>query len=490
MSQLGWGWIACGLAGSLTVTVVDADLLTRRPNGWFFALRLHTGTPMLHHIFWLGVVALCGAWLGIGRRLSAGSPHNARALLATGLLWSLPLLLGPVLFSRDVYSYIADGALLHAGLNPYVHPPAGLAGVHQTGVLTAVSPFWRHTTAPYGPAFVGLASVVAGAAGSHLTLAALLMRGLALPGLVLLAVFVPRLARKTGADPARATWLAVVSPLVLLELIAAGHNDALMAGLLVAGVCLAMERRPLAGIAICMLAAMVKLPAAAGVLLILLCWVRAEPERAWPAIAQTAIVVFAIAVVVSFATGVGFHWISSGVLSTPNKVRIAITPATAAGYSLASVAHSLGIAASSHAAESMFGVAAAALLVALAGFLCWRVRFERLPAYLGALLLASVFAGPATWPWYLTWGAALLAGITTAQRSRALIAMLVVSVLVILPGGVVAIKLPHAPYTFAAYAAIALGAAFVYRRQLTSAARSLVDPPPGAAAVLGGAESG
>ena len=71
--------------------------------------------------------------------------------------------------------------------------------------------------------------------GSNLVVGVILIPLIECSGLVLLAVFVPWLARQLGTDARRALWLALLSPLVMLELMAAGHNDVMMAGLLVAG---------------------------------------------------------------------------------------------------------------------------------------------------------------------------------------------------------------------------------------------------------------
>ena len=147
-------------------------------------------------------------------------------------------------------------------------------------MLDAVSPFWRHTTAPYGPLFLGLLSLVAAAVGDHLVAGVLLARLLELAGAALLAVYVPRLARSMGSDGRRALWLALLSPLVTLELVAAGHNDLLMVGLLAAGVAYALDGRPLLGVAICALAATVKVPALAGAAFIAVAWGREELGRA------------------------------------------------------------------------------------------------------------------------------------------------------------------------------------------------------------------
>jgi Glycosyltransferase family 87 len=466
--NLGWGWVGLGLAGSALLTTTASELLDRKPIPWFWIVDLPVSRPWIHHLFWLGVAALCIAWLGIGRRLWRGGDEapGVGALFGVGALWSLPLIVGPVPFSHDIYSYLAQGSLLHHGVNPYMHGPSALAQVHESRLLSTVSPFWRHTTAPYGPGFIGLAALAAGLAGSHLVFGVILLRLVSVAGIVLLAVFVPRLAKALGADPARAVWLAVISPLVLLELIAAGHNDALMAGLLVAGVCLAVERRPLLGIALCSAAVAVKLPAAAGVVFVAAAWLRATPsprERARNAALTVAVVVIVLGVV-SLVAGVGAHWVSGKLLSTPGRVHLAITPATAAGYSIASLLRSLDIASVGfHSLESAFAAVAVALTAGLGAVLCWRVRYERLALYLGILLLAAVLGGPATWPWYLTWGVALLAVDPRAQRSLALPAVLVLACFAIAPGGLVAVALPKAPWMFGAYVAAAIAAIVFFR---------------------------
>jgi alpha-1,6-mannosyltransferase len=464
LRDLGWTWVGLGLAGSLALTAADSELLDHQPIHWFLVVHVPAGRPFVHHLFWAGVLALCIAWLGIGRRLSRSrTASRVGPLLAVGALWSIPLALGPALFSHDMYSYLAQGSLLHHGVDPYQHGPAALAGLHQTRLLDTVSPFWRHTTTPYGPTFIALASLVAGLVGSHLVIGILLMRAVEFAGIALLAVFVPRLARALGADPARAVWLAVISPLVLLELVAAGHNDALMAGLLLAGVTFAVERRPLLAITLCAVAASIKLPAAAAVVLIVACWLRAEPRRVGAVLAQSAAVVVGVLLAASVISGVGLHWLSGGMLSTPSRVHLAITPATAAGYSLASALHSLDVGANARSLESAFAALALVLTAGLALVLCLRVRYERLVMYLGVLMVALALGGPAAWPWYLTWGVALLAACAAPARSRALPAAVIASVLVVQPGGLVAIELFRAPTVLVVYVALLAVALVAYR---------------------------
>ncbi|MHB8694031.1 MAG: polyprenol phosphomannose-dependent alpha 1,6 mannosyltransferase MptB [Solirubrobacteraceae bacterium] len=439
-------WIGLGLVGSVALTATASEILTR-PARWWFVVHLAPA----HAIFWAGFALLCAAWLGLGLVARA----DRRTLLIAGGVWALPLLVGPALFSHDMYSYLAQGDLLRHGVNPYQHGPAALAAVHQSGVLGTVSPIWRHTTAPYGPLFVGLAAIVSAISGSHLVIGVLLMRALELPGLVLLAVFVPRLARTLGADADRATWLAVASPLVLLELVGGGHNDALMAGLLVAGANYAVERRPALAITLCALASMIKLPALAAVAFIAVCWIRDEGIAARVVarvVGSVVLIVGGVVAAVGLATGVGLSWLSGSLLSTPGKVHLSITPSTSIGYTLHSLVEARG---SSYALDSVVGAVALALTAAVGAWLLWRVDYERLVPYLGGLLLASILTGPASWPWYLAWGLVLVA-VTPGWQLGALLPILIVAgSAVIGPGGTMSLPLTAAPYTFIAYVILA-----------------------------------
>ena len=450
-SHVGWAWAGLGLAGSLAVALTSADILHGKPVVWWFDPDL----PARTLLFYGGIAALCAAWLGLGRTIGRPGGASVRRLLVVGALWCVPVVLAPALFSRDMYSYLADGAMLHLGLNPYDQSPAVLAHLHQTQLFDAVSPFWRHTTAPYGPAFVGIASLISAVAGSNLVAGVLLLRLVEVVGVGLLAVFVPRLARVLGADPARATWLAVISPLVVLELVGAGHNDALMAGLLLAGVTLALERRPLLGIMLCALAATVKLPAAAGVLFIAIAWAREEPQRAAKIVALSALVTAAVAFAVSAVTGLGLDWIA-GSLSTPARVRIAITPSTALGYSAAAVLHALDLSMSARGLEHAVGTIGLVLTTALGVALAYRVRRSNLVWYLGLLLLVSVLSGPAAWPWYAIWGLALVACCPEAQRWRWLPLVIVASSFLIRADGQVILHRQAAPLVLALYAIVAV----------------------------------
>jgi hypothetical protein len=237
----------------------------------------------------------------------------------------------------------------------------------------------------------------------------------------------------------------LLSPLVLLELVAAAHNDLLMIGLVVAGVTSAIERRVLLGIALCALAATIKLPAAVAIPFILVAF---GDRRTWLWGVVTAL---GVIVAVSLVSGLGFGWISSGVFSTPEKVRLAITPATALGWTVAQV-----LPVGAHGLESALAIVAFAGAALLGLGLLWRTRPSNMVRYLGFALIAAAVCGPAAWPWYLTWGLALLAACPGIQFSRALVIATAAGALVVKANGVLAFPLHTAPVFVVLYAAIAV----------------------------------
>ncbi|MGH9070804.1 MAG: polyprenol phosphomannose-dependent alpha 1,6 mannosyltransferase MptB [Acidimicrobiales bacterium] len=435
---------------------------------WWYVFTIAPRTGDLGNlvVFYAGMITLSVAWLALGRRLVGGlgisrpggpgpggpglgdprlgtTPNDRarvgvrpRHVCLVAVAWAIPLVIGPALFSRDIYSYGADGVLANLQLNPYSYGP-GFLGVwgHQS-LLNAVAPVWRSTVAPYGPTFIALAGLITRGA-SNLVSAVIGLRMPELLGVGLIALFVPRLARLLGADEGRAVWLAVLSPVMLLSLVAAGHNDALMAGLMVAGIALALERRPLLGILACALAATVKLPAAAGVVFIAVAWARDQPlgvSRA-RALLTAGLGTAAVFVGVTVASGNGWGWLSFQALSTPGQVVVIATPSTALGSALAAGLHGLGLGPSTStvvSAARLIGFAAAGLVGA---WLLWRTRFENLVLCLGLTLLGVVVAGPVTWPWYLAWSVPLLVTWPAIQRSRALVVTLATFGFVIGPAG-------------------------------------------------------
>lgn len=462
-------WAALGLLGSLLI-MVTAGQLARGHQRWWLDPHLPLSGGQIEAVLYVGMVALTLSWLGLGR-LARSDLLQPRALWAVAGLWSLPLFLAAPVFSRDVYSYFGQGTILHLGLDPYHAPPTVLGQHGHARVLNAIDPFWQHTTAPYGPLFLDVVSLISGLVGSAVVLGAQLVKLLGLIGLALLAVFVPRLARAHGADPARATWLATLNPIVLLALVLPGHNDLLMVGLMVAGVALAAEDRPLLGIAICALAATIKAPAVAAVIFIAVTWARSGSEEtgslaiAARRLVQAAGVALGVFALISVITGVGLSWVTSTLFSTPAKVHLAITPATGLAYTVYALLRDVGVDSSFTALQSGFRVAAGLLALLAALELLRRARRPTLAPYLGLALVAFAWGGPAAWPWYFIWGLALLAA-APASRQRILwmVGFMVVGAFVVKPDGILLFSLQSGPYVTAFYVLVLTAAWFVWRR--------------------------
>ncbi len=259
---------------------------------------------------YFGVVLLIAAWALLGRLVRSAEPPSPRALLVVLAVWAVPLLLAPPLFSRDVYSYLAQGAMVDAHIDVYTYGPAQLGGP----LADEVAPLWQHTGAPYGPVFIGLASALSGLTRGELPAGLFGMRVVALLGVGLMAAALPRLARHSGADPSAALWLGALNPLVLLHLVAGAHNDAIMLGLLGLGLVAALGRWPVLGAVLVTLAALVKAPAVLGLAAVVLLQVRAGRHPA-KAIATTTVAAVATTVAATAVAGTGYGWI--GALNTP-----------------------------------------------------------------------------------------------------------------------------------------------------------------------------
>ncbi|WP_093401260.1 polyprenol phosphomannose-dependent alpha 1,6 mannosyltransferase MptB [Micromonospora sediminimaris] len=217
-----------GLVGALLLAVVGY-LGGALPD----ATTAPDGGPLTVTLWLLGTTAMVGAWWA----LRDGAPSTRWAYVTAGW-WTLPLLVTAPLGSRDVYSYACQGWIYADGGDPYA------IGVAAAGCpwAEAVAPVWRDTPAPYGPFFVLLAALAV-VLGGGLVGTVLLLRMLALAGVLAAAACLPGLARAAGVPPRRATWLLLACPLVGVHLVAGAHNDAVMLGLLLPAL-LMLVRRP------------------------------------------------------------------------------------------------------------------------------------------------------------------------------------------------------------------------------------------------------
>lgn len=406
----------------------------------------------------VGLLVLGTAWW-------AARSLEPRQLLAASALWSLPLLVAPPLLSRDLYVYAGQAALAGGGLDPYDVGPSALPGQ----IADSVDPVWGETRSPYGPLYLGLAGLVVRVTGDDPARAALGLRLLAVLGVLLMAWGVLRLTRVTGVPAAQAVWLGIANPLVLLHLVGGGHNDALMLGLLVAGLAVALTLgtpwRLVAATVLVTFAVLVKVPAVVGLAFLPLTVPGGWPDRARAA-GVVAVTALLTAVGVSLGSGLGWGWL--GTLGGVGEVRSLFSPVTGLGTALPGGEATLEVT-----------LAAGLLVAALVGAVLWlRALRSGVVLSLGLVLLTASLLLPVVQPWYLLWGVGVLAAAVGARAATALAVASLVLCLLVAPSGRSVIRPPL--YGLPTALAVAAGALALRRTQpepVDDAGRAVRTPP-------------
>lgn len=414
--------MALGSLGAGTAPVLGNPVVGRPLLGLF--LRMPTASLALAYT---GMFMVVLAWLWLGALATPRRPRMiSRAQLdRTVMMWVVPLMVAPPMFSRDVYSYLAQSAMADRGLDPYVLGPADALGVDNP-LVRGIPTIWRNTPAPYGPLFLTLGRPIYWITGNDVVLGVLLHRTLALAGLVMIVWALPRLARRAGVSPVYALWLGTANPLVLFHLVSGAHNEALMLGFMLVGLELAL-RKPvygaelIGGTVLIAAGASVKVPAALALGFVVV-WLGRHRGRRLRDLIRPGLLVSAVALVTTVAiglgTGLGFGW--TGALGTPNAVRSWMSGVTELGLLSGWLGSLFGLGdhTTSVLALARFGgLAAAGVICAVLLWRCWRGRIEPLSG-IGVALGAVVLLGPVVHPWYLLWAALPLAASATRPAFR------------------------------------------------------------------------
>ncbi len=403
-----------------------------------------------------GAVMMALAWLMLGR-FALGKRRMSRGDLdRTLLLWVLPLLIAPPMYSKDVYSYLAQSQISLEGLDPYRVGPASGLGLGHVFTLSVPS-LWRETPAPYGPLFLWIGRGISALTGENIVAAVLCHRLVVLIGVGLIVWATPRLARRCGVAEVSALWLGAANPLLIMHLVAGIHNEALMLGLMLTGAEFALRgldstRFPrlmptswrwgpdweplgllLAGSILIVLSSQVKLPSllALGFVTMALAHRCGGTLKAL-VLAGGAMTGLAVAVtaLVGVASGLGFGWIYT--LGTANVVRSWMSPPTLLALGTGQVGIVLGLGDHTTAVLSLtrgIGVLIIMVMVAWLLLAVFRGRLHPIGG-LGVALGVTVLLFPVVQPWYLLWAIIPLAAWATRTgfRVAAIIVTLVVGI--------------------------------------------------------------
>ncbi|MCV7399076.1 polyprenol phosphomannose-dependent alpha 1,6 mannosyltransferase MptB [Mycobacterium fragae] len=394
-----------------------------------------------------GAVMMALAWLMLGR-FALGDRRMSRGELdRTLLLWTLPLLVAPPMYSKDVYSYLAQSQICRDGLDPYRVGPAPGLGLGHVFTLSVPS-LWRETPAPYGPLFLWVGRGISALTGENIVAAVLCHRVVVLIGVGLIVWAIPRLARRCGVAEVSALWLGAANPLLIMHLVAGIHNEALMLGLMLTGTEFALRGVDaagplvpawtwprgwtqwrkwaplgmlLAGAVLITLSSQVKLPSllALGFVAMALAWRWGGDLRAL-LLSGGLMVGLALGVMaaVGWASRLGFGWIFT--LGTANVVRSWMSPPTLIALGTGQVGILLGLGDHTTAVLSLTRGIGVLIIAAMVCWLLLAVFRGRLHPVggLGVALGVTVLLFPVVQPWYLLWAIIPLAAWATRPSFR------------------------------------------------------------------------
>jgi len=402
------------------------------PWSWFSFPGL--GSPRLAHwqafgAYYGALVVLGLAWMWMLQVVRAKPRLPAWVVLAVFVLWSIPFLVGPSVSSEDVYAYAGLGQLVERGFDPY---EVGVNALGPVPVVRVSPPFWRDNPSPYGPLYVRVAWLASVATHDSVRGTVVVLRLFGLVCLLLLALPVSALARRSGMPPALALAAVLCSPVVVVELVGAAHNEPFMVLLLATGVAIGLaglDRRSGArpdphprgggaalvatGVALCGAAASVKLPGLLGAVLLGWLWAGSGTTvlRRLPGLITATVLASAMVVVISLGSGLGLGWVRA--LDEPQRAYTLLAPFTAVGVVLQQVLVHLGLPSGwvlpvLRPAGTVVGIGLAALLI---------TRADRLggPLALGLALLALAATTPAVWAWYMVWGFVFVATVAVPR---------------------------------------------------------------------------
>ncbi|TLM70569.1 hypothetical protein FDW81_17460 [Pseudarthrobacter sp. NamB4] len=384
IGSLGVGWLA------------PVSELRRMP--LFIWMRAEAaGVALSIVLLAVGGMLLVRAWLRLGQRVRVWGPEASRATLMAVIAWGLPMMFSVPLFSRDVYAYIGQGRLMVEGFNPYENGISALSNYFQLGA----DKMWTEAPVPYGQLFLWIEQFVVWSTNVHPEASVMLFRVVALAGVALCIIYVPKLAELHGINPHRALWLTAANPLFLTNFIASVHNDALMIGLALAGLYYSATRRVVRGIVLVTLSIAVKPITIVFLPFIGLLWAGKDAGwlRRFIFWGLTAALSLGILVLMSLVNGFGFGWING--LSAPGSISIWYAPVGLIGMVVASLGNSFDLDGAAFA-DIVFD-AGKLLAVGIVVWQIFRGDYQRIMRRLTLALAAVVLLAPIIQSWYVVW---------------------------------------------------------------------------------------
>jgi hypothetical protein len=248
------GWLAgIGIGGAILI-MIGAALVRQDWMAPPIAMPA-TGPPFELHAHVSGEVATLALWLaallalgGVASGLVAarrGAHGPIRLILVAAAVTVLVLAVLPPAGSTDALDYAAYGRLTLLGDNPYVATPLYLR-LTDPVFGASIPAHWQHQVSLYGPAATIEQYFAARLGGNSMARVVFWLKLWNALAFGAVAVALDRVLRFRPSARLRAHLLWTINPLLLWDLVAAGHVDAAAAAAGLLGV-LALGRQPAGG---------------------------------------------------------------------------------------------------------------------------------------------------------------------------------------------------------------------------------------------------
>lgn len=183
------------------------------------------------------------------------SALSRRQVMLWALVFVAVLLPFPPRFSDDIIGYAQHGRVLAVyHENPYLHTI-----FEHKDIFASYRTYWSHQVSPYGPVMILFLAVVSGLGKTSLLASVALLKVLMSGSCMISGWLLGKIADRLGSIPGeRVVLIFLWNPLVLFELVAQAHNDALMIMLMLVGFFLLVCRRPVSAFVVLLLSALAK----------------------------------------------------------------------------------------------------------------------------------------------------------------------------------------------------------------------------------------
>jgi alpha-1,6-mannosyltransferase len=197
---------------------------------WWHPLHLSAAVTVVS--MWIAMVLGCAGVLAGLVAVARGARLPIRLILGLAFVVVAVLTVLPPAGSTDALSYAVNGRMAAIGHSPYVMTPLQLQRIgdpigQQAHVIT--SGLWKKSPSVYGPVATAAEWVAAKLGGTSLAHIAFWLKLLESACFVVVALVLDRMLRRDPAMRLRAHLLWTANPLLLWEIVAAGHIDGLAA---------------------------------------------------------------------------------------------------------------------------------------------------------------------------------------------------------------------------------------------------------------------